>query len=161
MATLKAMVSSNVRGREGRAVDDEYRHAYAHTVKKPLTSELSEVGTVGSGKSQAQSKVLDVGAVDLVLGVVVLVRTRCRSGTPSWPAPASAALQPRREPPRRALPSWAWRSTGLMRTDAPIPEKMKRRLIAIARIDVLLNVFFILFVNSFVIFFVNTFVMRR
>jgi hypothetical protein len=50
---------------------------------------------------------------------------------------------------------------GLMRTDAPIPEKMNRRLIAIARMDVLLNVFFILFVSSFIKFFVDTFVMRR
>jgi hypothetical protein len=50
---------------------------------------------------------------------------------------------------------------GFMRTDAPIPEKMNRRLIAIARMDVLLNVFFILFISSFVIFFGKTFVMRR
>jgi len=49
---------------------------------------------------------------------------------------------------------------GFMRTDAPIPETMKRRLSAIARMDVLLNVFFILCINSFVISFVNTFVMR-
>ena len=48
----------------------------------------------------------------------------------------------------------------MMRTDAPIPETMKRRLSAIARIDVLLNVFFILFVNAFVISFGNTFVIR-
>src|SRR5580704_7867515 len=54
-----------------------------------------------------------------------------------------------------------WALTGLMRTDAPTPEKMNRRLNAIARIDVLLNVFLILFVNSFVIFFVDSFVMRR
>jgi hypothetical protein len=51
--------------------------------------------------------------------------------------------------------------TGAMRIDAPIPDTRKRRLIAIARIDVLLNVFFILFVISLVKFFVNTFVISR
>jgi hypothetical protein len=49
-------------------------------------------------------------------------------------------------------------AAGFMRTDAPMPETMKSRESAIARIDVLLNVFLIRFVNAFVISFGNSFV---
>ena len=48
---------------------------------------------------------------------------------------------------------------GLIRTEAPIDEKKKRRLIAIGLMDVTLNVFIIFFLISFVVFFVRTFVM--
>jgi hypothetical protein len=52
-------------------------------------------------------------------------------------------------------------AAGLMSTEAPMPETMKSRLIAIARMDVLRNVFFMLFLNSFVKLFRKTFVIRR
>ena len=47
---------------------------------------------------------------------------------------------------------------GLISTEAPIPEKRKRRLMAVALIDVLLNVFFMFFLIALVVFFVISFV---
>jgi hypothetical protein len=49
-------------------------------------------------------------------------------------------------------------AAGLMSTDAPMLETMKRRLSAIARTDVLLNPFIMLFVRAFAFSLVGRFV---